>query len=210
MTLLRGRIMSFMRTVVIATAISTSSIAAPAAIVLTFTPTNQQIGLQGTTIVEVAISGLGRQILSAFDLNFKWDPAILHWTGMDAISGCNELQFTGVANCSFGPSPQGNVHLHGLSPVSDNLLAANQDDSFVLARIGLLGMNDGTTNFGLGLDLSTERKLLGRNGLPLQVDIGSTCVAVGDASCSTVPEPSSVALSAIALAAIGVARRRKV
>ena len=60
---------------------------ATAAIVVTFTPSSQHIGIGETAKVDVSISGLGSEILSAFDLNFFYDSSVMgSFRTLDATS----------------------------------------------------------------------------------------------------------------------------
>ena len=184
-------------------AMSTFLCAAPAsaAIVLSFAPSAQHVNVGDTVTVDVSISGLGAEILSGFDLNFRYNASILNFSLIDGTSAFDQLGngfgappifvFDAIVNGDLG------VQASALDP--DATLAANQADSFVLFHIELTGVTDGVTSFGLGADPDFERNFLGLNAGTLNVQIGSACVAVGQGSCQ-VPEPASYALVLLALA----------
>jgi hypothetical protein len=52
---------------------------AAAAPVLTFTPASSHINVGDSVTIDVTISGLGAEILSAYDLNFRYNGALLNW-----------------------------------------------------------------------------------------------------------------------------------
>lgn len=190
--------------------------AAPASgnIVVTFTPSSQHVNVGDTVSIDVSISGLAAEILSAFDLNFRYNPLIL---GPNlSVDGTSAFAQLGGA---FGTPPifvfdslvNGDLGIQASALDPDATLAANQADSFLLFHFELTGLTDGVTLFGLGGDLDFERNFVGLDATSLQVDIGSACVAVGTGVCLAAPEPSTRALLGLALAAAmaSALRRRR-
>jgi hypothetical protein len=189
---------------------------AHAAIVLSFAPsTTAAIAIGEEIIVTATISGLGAEVLSTYDLNYLFNPGVLAWSSSDFLGGGlfgDKNQFgvfeNGAGEPNGDPLADGNLGWWMNSRESDAFLAANQDDSFEVARFFLNGAANGTSQFTLGSDLDFERMFTGLNYGQLDVQVGSLCIAVGTGQC-TVPEPASLGLVGIALLAAGVARRAR-
>jgi PEP-CTERM motif len=174
-----------------------ASVPATAAITVAFTASATQIAVGGDVTIDVSISGLGAEILSGYDLNFLYDPAVL----VPGLGGWNVSPFglNPVTTSSAVPGDQG----YFLSSTqSDADLAANQADSFQLFSFVFRGATDGFSRFGLGADLDFQRAFVGLDANPLTVDVGGICIAVGQGSCDSnpTPEPASLALVGLALA----------
>ena len=186
---------------------------AGAAITLTFAPSSTHINVGDTVDVTATISGLGAEILSAFDLNFQWNSAIANWTFFSHASGCDNLgpAWGGLSDCAFDSLAQGNVGIIDFSWEDDADIAANQADSFVIATMTLIGVADGVTTLTLGADPDYERNFVGLGASTLQVLVGDACIAVGTGSCNggNVPEPATFGLAGLALLAAGAAGRRQ-
>ncbi len=195
----------------IAAAALFSASAAQAAIVFSFAPSAQQINVGDSFTVDVSISGLDTEILSAFDINFVWNSSILALSDGNFSSACGALG-AGAA-CVNDVNAPGNFGLQYYSLLDDDALALVQPgDSFLLGVLTLTGLADGASQLALGLDVDFERNLLGRDGATLDVQFGNTCIAVGSGSCATVPEPASYGLVLLAMAGAivpGALRRRR-
>lgn len=189
--------------------------AAQAGIVVSFTPSSQHVMVGESILVDLVISGLGDEILSAADFDALWDPAIAGGSfSFDWTEGVAELG----GNWGIDPNWQTNIDtIVGEYSVrawawdtDDDNIAANQSNSFVLTKIKLTGLADGVTWIGLGSEPDYQRNFVGRNFGTLDVTVQGACIAVGDAQCSTVPEPATYALAALAFAgALGARRRRR-
>jgi hypothetical protein len=181
---------------------------AQAAPTLTFTASATQIGVGDSVSIDVNITGLGADILSAYDVNFVYNPGVL------AIA--QDSQFGngfGQAQNSRDATTNGNLAYDLTSLEDDSFLEANQPNELFLFRFRLTGSADGFTNFTLGPNLDFDRSLLGAGFASLNTNIGSICIAVGTGSCTQViPEPATFGLAGLALAGAllpAAIRRRK-
>ncbi len=185
-------------------------------VVLSLTPsTTGPIAIGEQVTIRATISGLGSEVLSAYDLNYLFNPSVLNWNWIEfwGIGGWGEhAQFGSVIN-GFGepngdPLPLGNHGMWLNALTDDAWLELNQDDSFDIARFGFTGVANGTSPFTLGDDPDLQRLFVGLNALPLNLAFAPLCIAVGTGQCQA-PEPGSLALVGAALAAAAWGMRRR-
>lgn len=208
-----------------ASALALSMSSAHAGPVVSLSPSNSSQLIGGTFSLDVKISGLGSEIVSAFDLNIYFNPAQLKAVSYSLGSGLGG-PWTDLGLDPAAPgSPTNYLDLFAYSnlvvpgdPGTDDLLAAAQDDdSFVMMTLNFEAVGAGVSQvwFGTG---PNERDLVGRNDAFLSgVQFQSACVAVnsptgGNNECRQVPEPSSYALLGLSLFAAfvpGAVKRRK-
>ncbi len=193
------------------TAFATLAMAtAQSAPIVTFTPSSTQIAVGGTVNIDIYISGLDDEVLSAYDLNLLWDPGVVHFTLFTQYLGQFGSSMFGFGDPDNTPVSQGNAGAWVNSMEEDDWLVANQDDSFLLFSIQMTGMADGATTLAFGPDADFQRLFIGLNAEVLDVQLGSACIAVGNGSCDNrVPEPAGYGLAAIALLGAGWARRQR-
>ena len=171
---------------------------AQAAPVVSFSPSSMSVAVGGPYSIDVNISGLGGQIVSAFDLNIKYNPAIIGFTGYTLGAGLGGPWFS--IEASVPPMDFG-VQAFSLEGDDDVLAGDQTDDAFTLMTLSFDGLADGFSLLNFGNSPDFELNLVGRRGESLaDVSYGSACIAVGQGSCATVPEPQSYALVALALA----------
>lgn len=197
-----------------AAALSCAAQTPPPSVVLSFTPsTTGPIAIGEEIIVRATISGLGSEVLSAYDLNYLFNPSILKWNWVDfwGIGAWGEPNQFGVFDNGFGepsgdPLPAGNHGMWLNSLQTDAWLEGNQADSFDIARFSFSGLADGTSQFTLGDDVDLQRLFVGLNASALNVNLLPLCIAVGTGQCQA-PEPGSLALVGAALMLAWGARR---
>lgn len=186
---------------------------ASAAVVVTFTSADTQYDVGETVVVEARISGLGDEILSAFDTDLVFGAGVLSAT---SVTFNAVLELGGVADSYYDATfAGGRVGTIAGSLLDDPTLVASQADEFLLLIYEFRAIADGVTTLTLGADLDFERNFVGLDALSLDVEVGSLCIAVGTGRCgggdNAVPVPGTLALSALGLLGLVLpgARRRR-
>ena len=175
------------------------------AIQIVVTPPVDTAGVGGTLAFDVRVEDLGDEIVAAFDLDFVFDPALLTFNGL--VFGAS---FGGAAGSFSGfetPAP-GLVDFFLFSILSDDVLAAAQGGSALLARLSFTGLAPGSSPMNVpGLGDDPLFALLGREATAL--DLAAIGSALAVVTPRPVAEPGSLALLGIGLLAVGVGARRR-
>lgn len=187
---------------------STPALAVPT---LSIQPASAATTVGGIVTVDLVISGLDadNEIVSGFDLDIFYDPAVL---------GIGTL-FTPFA--PWGDSfdvlvdqnlvAPGHVEFFLAALVDDATIAGLQGDSFTLSSITFTGLADGLSLVNFGADLNFERNVVGRDARSLPLIVEGACISVGTGSCvRDLPEPGTLGLMLAGLGVIAWRRRRTV
>ena len=186
------------------------SVAAPASagIEVRMLPQSLSANVGDTISIDMQISGLGSEILSAYDLNVLFNGGLV---AFDTAVFSNALG--PVSDPVFAPEATdnpGNTGLLGFSELLDDDLAAIQPDTVVFVTVSYTALNEGAAFFTWGADPDFQRNVVGRDALTLNASFFGTCVAIGDASCDNrVPEPATFGLAGLALLGAGLSSRRR-
>ena len=191
-----------------------AAVPASAAIMVSFAPSSTHINVGDDVNIDVSISGLGAEILSAVDINFLFTGGAAPWTVADfgGMNNAFNLGNPGDSYFFFDMILPGNLGIIAGSLLDDATLAAGQADSFLLGTITLHGTADGVTHIAFGPDADFEHNFVGLDATSLNVALGTACIAVGTGSCEggPAPEPASLWLIGLALlAAVAAGRPRR-
>jgi opacity protein-like surface antigen len=186
------------------------SMAAPASagIEVRMLPQTLNVNVGDTFQIDLQISGLGDEILSAYDLNVLFN---------GGLAGYHDAVFSNalgpVSDPLFAPEATdnpGNTGLLGFSELLDDDLAAIQPDTVVFVSLSYTALSQGAAFFTWGADPDFQRNVVGRDALTLDASFFGTCVAIGDASCDNrVPAPATFGLAGLALLGAGLTSRRR-
>jgi hypothetical protein len=174
-----------------------SAVPASAAVVVRMDPASQSVAVGDSIIVDVRISGLGADILSAFDLDVVFNTGLT--TGGSA--SLLDAEFGGAsAGFDADASAPGVLKTVGYSLLSDDDLAAVQTDgAFTFLRMRWTAAADGALLLNFGASPDFARNVVGRDFLSLDATFAGACVAIGTGVCNQVPEPGSFGLAGLAL-----------
>ena len=169
------------------------------AISIGFQPVSQSVVLGDSVLVDIVVSDLGGEIVSAYDLDIAYDAAILSAVSVTfGPSLGNEALFEVFSD--FDLSMPGLVDLAQLSLLSDaNLLLLQGGDSVVLATLEFATLEMGVTSLDFTFDMFNDIK--GLNALQLDID-----AVAGDVS--VIPEPHASLLFALGVVLFSRAARR--
>jgi hypothetical protein len=175
------------------------------AIRIDFDPASQISPVPGSVSVDVIVSELAGEIVSAYDLDVTYDDSVLSATGITLTSALGEaFFFEAFYDSDLGTS--GIVDFAGLSLLSDfALLALQGGDSVLLATITFDVIAPGPGLLGFTFDAFNDIK--GAGGLVLDVEPGTG--VVNTSSQQPIPEPGSLLMFAVGAVITGSAIRHR-
>jgi hypothetical protein len=170
-------------------------LAAPAhSVTIAFAPSKTSVSVGDPFVVDLVVSELAGEIVSAYDVDIRFDAAVVR---ADTVVASNALGDAGALEALLDAViAPGRVDLAGVSLLSDAALLALQGSAAVtLASLGFTKIGDGTTSLDFLFDASNDLK-----GANAQI-LGVTPV-----SGLVVPEPGTAAVvggGLLVLAAVG-------
>jgi hypothetical protein len=159
------------------------------AITIGFAPPTIDATAGDVIVLDIVVSDLQGEIVSAYDLDLTYSASVLTATSLSFGSllgtGAQVLQ-------SADLSAPGVVDLAQLSLLSDaSLLALQGGDTFVLATVGFEVTGEGTSPLGFSFDAFNDIKGINAQELAVTVAAGAVDAASGVAP---IPEPTGALL----------------
>ncbi len=170
-----------------------------------FQPGSQALDVGDPWSVDVVVSDLGGEIVSAYDLDILFDPSVIN---INVVSFSGALGNIAAAEAFIdvdilGP---GVLDVASLSLLSDPaLLALQGGDSVTLFTLSGQALAEGTTNLSFVFDNFNDVKGSGANVLQIEPEEGT--IRVGEEPA--IPEPSAALVFAAGAAVLATALRRR-
>jgi hypothetical protein len=182
-------------------ALASGLLAPPArAVTIALDPGTTVASIGDAFVLDVVVSGLAGEIVSAYDLDLVYDASVLSATSVsfaDALGGASE------AFLDASTALPGVVDLAGVSLLSDaELLARQGGDRLTLASLGFTRIGAADTQIAFSFDATNDVKGAHARILALTAVPGSV---VSDAAA--VPEPDAALLFALGFLATRLALR---
>ncbi len=172
------------------------------ALTIGFSPATATVEIGSVVLVDVVVSDLGGEIVSAYDLDVTYDASILSVTDVTFGLSLGDEAWWEVFNDSNTSVP-GLIDFAQLSLLSDADLAALQPASFTLATLEFQAVAAGTSSLDFTFDTFNDIK--GLNAEMLEVDAGSGSVTVSN----PIPEPHAALVFGLGAMVIGMSSTRR-
>jgi hypothetical protein len=166
-------------------------------------PASVEIG--DTFSVAVLVNGLDPEIVSAFDLDVVFDPALLEAT--DVVFG-SSLGGSADSASGFVLAP-GRIDLFELSFLFDEPLAARQGQSVPLATLEFTARGLGVATLAFDAETQPGIDVKGLEALRLQFETVGTAAVRIDERTAQVTEPGTLGLGVLGLLAMALGLRRR-
>ncbi len=167
------------------------------ALTIGFAPSSQTVSMGDSVQVDVIVSSLGGEVVSAYDLDVLYDSSILLATGVTFGVLLGDEAWFEVFNDS-DTSLAGVIDFAQLSLLSDADLVALQPDSFTLATLEFQAIGSGTSSLDFMFDAFNDIKGLDASLLEASAEPGSVTVA------NPIPEPHAALVFGLGALVIGV------
>ena len=180
------------------------------ATVLHFSPSTNIVNVGDTFDVDIVISDLyaadsSREIVSAFDLDVLYDPAVINATGVAFGSSLGDESFLDVYNDAIFSS--GRIDFAALSLLSNTqLLGLQPNDSFTLATLSFDAIGLGISSLTFDPVEFPGVDVKGYNVF-IPFDLSTS---TGQGSVTVVPVPGALFLMITGLLSLGIAGRKKI
>jgi hypothetical protein len=157
--------------------------------------------------VDLRISELGDDILTAFDPEISFDDSILGFDSFDTGTGLDTFGLDFGA-FSYGFDLGGIAAIGDLSLDTDVTLRANQPNSFILGTLDFSALGLGISSLDIGFSIFAGELDANFNATELQADIESGSITV-IAPPSAVSAPAAIWLFGIGLVGLMGFSKRK-
>jgi hypothetical protein len=180
------------------------------AVAIEFAPSDTEGFVGDLFNVDVVVSGLSfgesGEIVSAFDLDVLYDPAILNATSIAFGPALGLTNVDTFASSIFSP---GRLDFANVSLLFNDDLAALQGDSVLLASLTFSAIGIGSSMLSFDTLAPPGITLVGRDPFStLPVDFAGSALLTINERPTGVPEPGALALLGLGLLGIAAARKR--
>jgi hypothetical protein len=180
------------------------------AITIEMLPASSDAFVGDTISIDVVVSGLAApqagEIVSAFDLDVLYDPAILNAT---SISFGAALGLSDVDTFTSSIYSPGRLDFANVSLLLNDQLAALQGDSILLASLSFSAIGIGSSALTFDALAFPGIDLVGSDPFSrLAIDFASSALVNVSERPIGVPEPGTLAMLCIGLIGVAAARRR--